>query len=555
MTLGLALLRALKSHGAREIFGIPGDFILPLFAQIEHSAILPLVTLSHEPGLGFAADAAARLHGGIGVAAVTYGAGALNTVNAVACAYAERSPLVLLAGCPGEVEAHAGLLLHHQVRHVDSQWRIFQEITCDQVRLSDAARAPQDIARVLRSCREYSQPVLIELPRDMAHMPMDQVPVLPPSPFNPDAVRECAAEWLGRIRAARQPVLVLDAEVRRFGLEERVAELARRLQLPVLTTFMGRGLLASDALRAGVQLRGTYLGVAGDAATSALLDESDLPVLLGAILSDVNFGISAQRMDFSRALIAAHREARVGHHLYANIPLAALVDALLEQAPAPGAAAPTPAASPAPAAPTGLVADDAPLCAGDLSRALNDRILSHGPMPVVSDMGDCLFAAMELLPTLLVAPGYYATMGFGVPAGIGAQVALGERPVVLVGDGAFQMTGWELGNCPRLGLDPIVIVLNNQTWEMIRAFQQESRCAALGDWQLAAAADALGGRGYRVATRAQFKAALDAAFAERGRFQLIEMMVAPGDSTPTLRRFSQGIRALRERAALPASAA
>ena len=151
------------------------------------------------------------------------------------------------------------------------------------------------------------------------------------------------------------------------------------------------------------------------------------------------------------------------------------------------------------------------------------------------------------MPTPLVAPGYYATMGFGVPAGIGAQVATGERSLILVGDGAFQMTGWELGNCPRLGLDPIVIVLNNQTWEMIRAFQTESRCAALGDWHLAAAADALGGRGHRVHTRRQFKAALDAAFAERGRFQLIELMVPPGDSTPMLQRFSAGIRALRAR--------
>lgn len=552
MTLGLALLRALKNHGAQEIFGIPGDFILPLFKQIEESNILPLVTLSHEPALGFAADAAARMHCGLGVVAVTYGAGALNVVNAVASAYAERSPLVILAGCPGEVEAHSGLVLHHQVRHIDSQWRIFSEITCDQVRLSNPETAPQDIARVLRNCREFAQPVLIEVPRDMTLHPMAEVPVLPPSAFSQDAVAECADEWMARIQAAQRPVLVVDVEVRRFGIEARVAELARRLQLPVLTTFMGRGLLADDGVHSGVQLHGTYLGVAGAPETSALLDDSDLPVMLGAILSDNNFGVSAQRMDFRRALIAAHREARVGHHLYQNIPLAALVEALLERAPAAGQRA-AHAQPPKLEYPTGLVADDAPVCAADLSRALNDRILAHGPMNIVSDIGDCLFAAMELMPTPLVAPGYYATMGFGVPAGIGAQVATGQRSLILVGDGAFQMTGWELGNCPRLGLDPIVIVLNNQTWEMIRAFQTESRCAALGDWHLADAADALGGRGHRVHTRAQFKAALDAAYAERGRFQLIELMVPPGDSTPTLRRFSEGIRALRARAAAAAT--
>ncbi|QEA13739.1 indolepyruvate/phenylpyruvate decarboxylase [Comamonas flocculans] len=545
MTVGLSLLRALKSHGAREIFGIPGDFVLPLFKQIEESAILPLVTLSHEPGLGFAADAAVRMHGGIGVTVVTYGAGALNMVNAVANAYAERVPLVIVAGCPGALEAQNGLVLHHQVQHVDTQWRIFREITCDQVRISDPAHAPDEIARVLRHCREYSLPVLIEVPRDITQAAMGEVPVLPATPYSDEAVAECADEWMQRIQAARHPVLVVDVEVRRFGLEARVAELARRLQLPVLTTFMGRGLLAEGQLLEGVQLHGTYLGIAGDARTTALLDESDLPVMLGAILSDVNFGVSAEKIDFRRALIAAQREARVGHHVYPNLPLAALVEALLQRIPAA-----TRARAPAPMpidAPGGLVADDEPVRAADVSRAINDRIRAHGPLPIASDMGDCLFAAMELLPTTLVAPGYYATMGYGVPAGMGVQLATGERSLTLVGDGAFQMTGLELGNCARLGIDPIVIVLNNQSWEMIRAFQPESRCSDLGDWHLARVADAIGGRGQRVRTRREFKAALDAAFAERGRFQLIELMIPPGDSTPTLKRFSDGIHAMRAR--------
>lgn len=83
-TLAAALLDGLKDHDAREIFGIPGDFVLPFFKVIGDSLILPHVTLSHEPAVGFAADAAARCHGGIGVAVVTYGAGAFNLVNAIA---------------------------------------------------------------------------------------------------------------------------------------------------------------------------------------------------------------------------------------------------------------------------------------------------------------------------------------------------------------------------------------------------------------------------------------------------------------------------------------
>ena len=124
-TLAVALLQALKDHGAREIFGIPGDFVLPLFKVIEESAILPHFTLSHEPAVGFAADAAARYHPSLGVAVVTYGAGAFNLVNAVAGAYAERSPVVVIAGAPGARERSGGFLLHHQARTVTPSSRSF----------------------------------------------------------------------------------------------------------------------------------------------------------------------------------------------------------------------------------------------------------------------------------------------------------------------------------------------------------------------------------------------------------------------------------------------
>src|SRR3954469_4626691 len=165
--LGIALLEALKEHGAREIFGIPGDFVLAFYKVIEESRILPHFTLSHEPGVGFAADAAVRYHGGLGVAVVTYGAGAFNLVNPVAGAYAERSPVVVIAGAPGAAERASGFLLHHQARSIDTQLAVFREITCDQAVLDAPACAPADIARVLASARERSLPVYIEFPRDM----------------------------------------------------------------------------------------------------------------------------------------------------------------------------------------------------------------------------------------------------------------------------------------------------------------------------------------------------------------------------------------------------
>jgi len=102
-------------------------------------------------------------------------------------------------------------------------------------------------------------------------------------------------------------------------------------------------------------------------------------------------------------------------------------------------------------------------------------------------------------------------MGFGVPGGIGVAAATGRRPLILVGDGAFQMTGWELGNCRRYGFDPIVVLFNNASWEMLRVFQPESRFNDLSDWNFATIAASLGGHGERVTTRRALKEALERA--------------------------------------------
>ena len=139
-TLATALLGALKSRGADRIFGIPGDFVLPFFRVIAESGILPWHTLSHEPGVGYAADAAGRIGSTLGVAVVTYGAGALNLVNPVAQAYAEKSPLVVISGGPGADEAALGLSLHHQVKTLNSQFEIFRELTLSLIHISEPTR-------------------------------------------------------------------------------------------------------------------------------------------------------------------------------------------------------------------------------------------------------------------------------------------------------------------------------------------------------------------------------------------------------------------------------
>ncbi len=532
MKLAHALLQALKDYGAGEIFGIPGDFALPFFKHIEQSGILPLYTLSHEPGVGFAADAAGRYRSTLGVACVTYGAGALNMINPVATAYAEKSPLVVISGAPGAAERTMGLGLHHQVKHFDSQMLIMREVTCAQCVLDDAAHAPAEITRVLGAAREQSRPVYIEFPRDMVDAEVASVPAFMPRKANPDAAAAAARQTLEMLTSAKAPALLLGVEVRRYGLEGKVAKLARKLGIPVLTSFMGRGILAET----GAPSAGTYLGLAGEPSTRRLVERSDGLLMLGVILCDTNFGVSKRQIDMRTAIHAFDGAVRFEHHQYPGVTLEAYVDSLLAKAKKLGDAKPVVAKYP-----HGLKSGTRSLKPQDVATAVNDFFARHDVMPIASDMGDCLFTAMDIENTALVAPGYYATMGTGIPFGIGLEAASGKRALIMVGDGAFQMTGWELGNCKRLGLSPIVLVFNNTAWGMLKAFQKDTTYNDLDDWHFADLAASMGGKGVRVTNTGELIAALETAQADATCFQLIEIMLPQDALSDTLTRFTKAI--------------
>ncbi len=533
-TIATALLHALKARGADRIFGIPGDFVLPFFRVIEDSDILPWHTLSHEPGVGYAADAAGRINCTLGVAVVTYGAGALNMVNAVAQAYAEKSPLVVISGAPGAGEGELGLGLHHQVKTLNSQLAIYQELTCAQAVLDDPETAPQEIARVLDAARNLSRPVYIEIPRDLVNVACAPVPPFVLAPSNPEGARACALEIMAKLKSAEKPAILVGVEARRYDLEDKISALCKKLGIPVATSFMGRGLLAGRDL----PLVGTYLGSAGEDLPARAIEQADSLLMLGVIMSDTNFGVSGKNIDMRAAIQALDRNVAFAHHRYPGISLESLVDALGEIAEPVGHATP----NYTPQYARGLPDDETRLKPSHIAMAVNDLFDKYGRMPIASDVGDCLFTGLEIEDTEFVAPGYYASMGPGVPAGMAINAVTGKRPIILVGDGAFQMTGWEIGNCRKYGWSPIVILFNNKSWEMLRVFQPGPKYHDLDDWHYAEIARHLGGRGTRVSTCAQLKSALEQAIDDTTSFQLIEVMLERGETSETLAKFASAIR-------------
>src|SRR6266849_9055856 len=167
MALGDFLVAYLRKIGVQHVFGIPGDLALKLFFALGRRHGLEIITLSHEPGVGFAADGYARATGRIGVVCVTYGAGGHNMVNPVAGSFSERVPLLIFSGGPGEEERKLGTLIHHQAREIESQHRIYQEVTCASAVLTDPRRAATQLHDVVRAIWAEQRPGYIEIHRDM----------------------------------------------------------------------------------------------------------------------------------------------------------------------------------------------------------------------------------------------------------------------------------------------------------------------------------------------------------------------------------------------------
>src|SRR5712692_1929309 len=213
-TIGSTLLERLHALGLRHIFGIPGDYILSLCQLIEESPI-EFVGTTREDCAGFAADAYARING-IGGICVTYCVGGLNTVNAVACAYAERSPVVVLSGSPGLAERVKNPLLHHMVRDFTTQKEVFEKVTVAAVILDDPLTAEREIDRALAALMRYKRPVYLEIPRDLVHAPIE-APAHPPADSgehsDPAALAEAVAEVREMLTAVARPVFLVGAEV------------------------------------------------------------------------------------------------------------------------------------------------------------------------------------------------------------------------------------------------------------------------------------------------------------------------------------------------------
>ena len=455
LTIASHLVRRLKEVGVNEAFGIVGDFALRLFSALGEEG-LPVLVTTDEQGAGFAADAYARIKG-FGVVAVTYGAGGLKVANAAANAWAEQVPLLVLSGSPGVAERAGDPMLHHKVKDFDTQLRVFQDLTCAQAVLTNEHTAADEIDRVIRTMIQEQRPGYIEVPRDLlAHIidepDFDITPELPT--VDHDTMVDALEDVMHELRAAKTAAIHVGAMANRRGGREALFDLAIAAHLPVASSSLGRGIFP-ERHELGL---GIYMGAVSPQAIVRRVEDVDLLLSIGVLQTDLTLGAFTAHVDPRRHILIADDEVIVHRRTYRQVPLWAFLPALAAAVRDAGLSFPS---NPLPPEPEFVPTSDL-LTVERAVHAIGAHIDErHG---LLLDPGEALFASVDVrVPTWAHGSAYYATMGYAVPAALGTGKAAPEhRPIALVGDGAFAMTGLEAAACAFHGVPAIIIVLDNQ---------------------------------------------------------------------------------------------
>jgi acetolactate synthase-1/2/3 large subunit len=557
-TGAFALIDSLKRHGVKHIFGYPGGAILPIYDELyraEAKGDLKHFLVRHEQGASHAADGYARATGKVGVCFGTSGPGATNLVTGIATAHMDSIPMVIITG---------------QVGRAAIGTDAFQEtdiygITLPVVKHSYVVRQASDMARIVAEAFHIAStgrpgPVLIDIPKDVGLEECDYIPVEPGdvnlSGYRPTVKgnpRQINAA-LQLISEARQPLLYVGGGAIAANAHAQIEELAERFQIPVTTTLMGIGAFDEHhPLSVGM------LGMHGTAYANFAVSECDLLIAVGARFDD---RVTGKLDEFASRAKVIHIDidpAEVGKNRAPNVPIVGDVRQVLEQMLQRVRELDLPNNSELTQPWLERInhwKEDYPLVVPQYPDILSPQevIFEVGKQApdafYTTDVGQHQMWAAQFLkngPRRWISSAGLGTMGYGLPAAMGAKVALPEHEVICIsGDASFQMNLQELATIAQYDINVKTVVINNGWQGMVRQWQEtfygeryssSNMQKGMPDFELLA--KAFGVKGMIVTERSQLSGAIAEMLAHNGpvlmdvhvkRDENCYPMVAPGKS-------------------------
>jgi TPP-dependent 2-oxoacid decarboxylase len=548
-TISGYLLGRLHEVGIGHLFGVPGDYVLDFLDEVIASPI-QWVGTCNELNAGYAADGYARIHGA-GAAVVTYGVGGLSVVNAAAGAFAEHVPLIVISGAPPAGRRESGALVHHLVSNYYLQLEVFRKMTVDAAILTDPHTAPDEIDRIIRNCITRKLPVYLELPADMAHAPCRPPEgSLHPAPLISDeaSLAECVSEATEKFNRSDRPLLLAGVELLRFGLGSEALRLVETAEVPFATMLSSKSVLPE----LHPQFVGLYQGGWSRDAVRRQVEDSDCLLSLGVRITDLDTGLFSMNLDNRRMIAAGGGQVRIGNHYYHHVQLGDFIERLIPAVQARSYLTSHPAEPCHPRRPF-VPEPSRVLTAARLYEAVNS-FLDDG-MILLAEPGDAFCAAPEFYieeAENFIVQAYYCSIGYCTPAALGVGLARpGKRPVVLTGDGAFQMTVQEVSTLIRERCPALILVINNDGYLIERVLHEDGPYNDIRMWQYARLPEVFddGSRaiGIRVTTEEELERALTVAGGNRDKLTLVEACLPNRDCSAGLERLGNTFRQAQQK--------
>ena len=513
-----AVLACLREQGADTVFGYPGGMILPLYDAFYAQSDVRQILVTHEQNAAHAADGYARATGRVGVCIATSGPGATNLVTGLATAYMDSIPMVAITG-----QVDLAMLGRDAFQETD-----ILDVTMPITKHNYKIKAAADLVPTMRKAFALARsgrpgPVLLDVPRNLFFEEVAYAPIEPPAdrPGVPDAdFVICAAEAAEEIVRAQRPLVIVGGGVISAGTSGEVTAFIEKYHLPVVHTLMGMGAVPSTH----PQMLG-FAGMHGEKAANYAIGAADLVIALGSRFADRQTG-NLSKYTANRKFIHIDIDpAEIDKNIAGSLGLAGdmrtILKLLMRQAPKGDLAAWWAQIR------SWQEVYDYDYHVGRLTVPWALHQIAQNtvgrPYVYVTDVGQHqMWAALHLRveePRTWLTSGGLGTMGYGLPAALGAQIALGEsrRVIHIAGDGGIKMTGSEYYTIARLGLPILSIIVNNRSLGMIRQLQkvlyEERYIACELDYEMdyVKYAESFGIRAVAVRAQEEFAAALRSA--------------------------------------------
>ena len=527
-----AVLACLREQGVDTVFGYPGGMILPLYDALYAQDEIQQILVTHEQNAAHAADGYARATGRVGVCIATSGPGATNLVTGLATAYMDSIPMVAITG-----QVDIALLGRDAFQETD-----ILDVTMPVTKHNYKIKNATDLVPTIRQAFELARsgrpgPVLLDVPRNLFFEEVAYAAEEPRvrTPGKPDAdFMICAAEAAAEIVSAERPLVIVGGGVISAGTSAEVTAFIEKYHLPVVHTLMGMGAVASTH----PQMLG-FAGMHGEKAANYAIGAADLVIALGSRFADRQTGnlskYTANRKFIHIDIDPAEIDKNIENSLGLAGDMRTILGLLMRQAPKSNLAAWWEQIR------TWQEEYDYDYHVGRLTVpwALNQvaQNTTGKAYAYATDVGQHqMWAALHLRveePRTWLTSGGLGTMGYGLPAAMGAQIAWGDqrRVIHITGDGSIKMTGNEFYTIARLGLPVISIIANNRSLGMIRQLQKvlyEERyiaCELDHEMDYVKYAESFGIKAIGVSTQEEFAEALRCALADRTHPRVIVMDV------------------------------